>query len=76
MAVRFTRNRVIALLVIARPAGACPDCAVGRRARAQLWTDDFGPNLLLALAPFLIIGAVSVWANRIGRAAEPPAVRK
>ena len=67
---------LLALLVAARTAGACPDCAVGRQARAQLWTDDFGLNLLLALAPFLIIGAVSVGANRIGRAAEPPAVRK
>jgi hypothetical protein len=61
--------------MVARSAGACPDCAVGREARAQLWTDDFGPNLLLALIPFLFIGAVSVWANRIGRA-TPRAVRK
>ena len=62
--------------MVAGPAGACPDCTVGREARAQLWSDGFGLNLLLALVPFLVIGAVSLWANRIGRAAEPPAVRK
>ena len=54
-------------LTVARPAGACPDCAVGRQARAQLWTDGFSQNLLLALAPFLVIGALSVGANRIGK---------
>jgi hypothetical protein len=40
---------------------------VGRQARAQLWTDDFSQNLLLALAPFLVIGALSVRVNRIGK---------
>ena len=67
-----TATALVTLLIAARSAGACPDCAVGRQARAQLWTDDFGLNLVLALVPFLIIGAVSLWANRIGRAADPP----
>ena len=57
---------LLASLALAAPVGACPDCAVGRQARAQVWTDDFGANMFVALAPFLIIGAVSVWVNRIG----------
>jgi hypothetical protein len=57
-----------ASLAFARPVGACPSCAEGREAWAQVWTHDFGLNLFLALVPFIIIGAVSAWASRIGHA--------
>ncbi|HEU4410248.1 MAG TPA: hypothetical protein VFS43_33640 [Polyangiaceae bacterium] len=63
---------IAAALAFARPALACPDCAPGREARAQAWQDDFGFNLSVALLPFVLIGAVSAWANGIG---QPPALR-
>jgi len=46
-------------------ASACPDCAVGRIARSLVWEQAFGPNLLAALAPFVVIIGVSIWAERI-----------
>lgn len=61
---------LVASVGAACPAEACPDCATGREARAQVWGDDFGVDLLLGLAPFLIIGAISAWANRIGQSHE------
>src|SRR4051794_7678425 len=39
-------------------AAACPNCAIGRQARSQVWNDDFGTNLLAALLPFAVIGSV------------------
>ena len=45
---------------------ACPSCAVGVEARARVWSEDFERNLLLALTPFLIPLAVSIWASRLG----------
>jgi hypothetical protein len=63
---------LLASLAFAWPVRACPKCAAGRDARAQIWTDDFGINLFLALVPFLIVGAVSARANRIGKAEMPP----
>ena len=38
-------------------AGACPSCPLGRQARAEVWSQSFGLYLLIALLPFLIIGA-------------------
>jgi hypothetical protein len=51
-------------------ARACPDCVVGAAARAQVWRDDFAFNLAVALIPFVFVGAVSAWADRIGRASN------
>jgi hypothetical protein len=54
------------------PAEACPKCAPGVEARRQVWTEDFGRNLAVALLPFVIIGAICVRVERIGR---PPRER-
>jgi hypothetical protein len=48
-------------------ARACPDCTLGRVARAQVWSHDFLFNAAVSLTPFLLVVAVSVWADRIGR---------
>lgn len=57
------------LTLQAAVARACPDCAVGRAARRRVWLDDFALNLAVALLPFLVVAAVSLWADRIGRSA-------
>jgi hypothetical protein len=72
---RLTTSRVsaawaipLALAVtVARPALACPSCAAGIEARAELWSRDFALHLLAALVPFLIVGLACVYAERIGR---------
>ena len=60
-------SAVASILTLASPAAACPDCAVGRQARSEVWNQDFGPNLLFALLPFLLIGVICLAAERIGR---------
>jgi hypothetical protein len=41
-------------------AHACPNCAAGVQARREVWGEDFAFHLLVALLPFLIIGAICV----------------
>lgn len=60
----------VATLTAAWTAWACPNCPVGRAARQQVCEDGLATNLLTALVPFLIVGMVSVWAERIGKAPE------
>jgi hypothetical protein len=48
----------------ASPTLACPDCLAGRMARQQVWSDDLVVNVLIALVPFIVIGAVSIWTQR------------
>lgn len=57
----------LAALTAAWTAFACPNCPVGRAARQQVCDDGLATNLVIALAPFLLVGMVSVWAERIGR---------
>ena len=57
----------LAAFTLTCAAAACPRCAEGIEARARVWTEGFASNLLLALAPFVLIGAGSAWANRIGK---------
>jgi hypothetical protein len=57
-----------AAFTAAGAAWACPNCPVGRAARQQVCDDGLATNLVIALVPFLLVGAVSVWAERIGRA--------
>ena len=64
-----------ATLLLATPAAACPNCAVGKQARSEVWNDDFGRNLFVALLPFLVIGAICVRAERIGRTRGPAVQR-
>ncbi|MCW5833617.1 MAG: hypothetical protein KIS78_14540 [Labilithrix sp.] len=59
-------------LLIASASSACPSCPVGRAARQDVFDQDFGTNLMIALFPFLVIGLVSRAAERIGR----PAARR
>lgn len=62
------------MLAISRSVAACPNCALGREARALVWTEDFLFNLLLVIVPFLLIGAVSALANRVGQSRDPVTV--
>jgi hypothetical protein len=50
----------------AETARACPDCEIGRIARAQVWS-DFSSNHAVALVPFVIVIVAAVWADGIGR---------
>ena len=43
---------------------ACPSCPVGQTARQQVFDQDFGSNLMIALVPFLLVGLVARWAER------------
>jgi hypothetical protein len=59
-------------LAIAPSAAACPDCALGRQMRSELWHDQFLYNFTLAALPFLLIGALCVCAEAIGRTRNAP----
>lgn len=58
----------LALFIRTSVAWSCPGCPAGRAAREQVYGDGFATNLAVALAPFIVIGVVSLWADRIGRA--------
>jgi hypothetical protein len=65
---------VLAAFAVLEPrpaAAACPSCATGRQARSEVWKDDFGANLLVAVFPFLVIGGICLRAETIGRPARP-----
>jgi hypothetical protein len=51
---------------------ACPNCEAGRQARSEVWSDDFGFNLSVTLLPFLVIGAICLHAESMGRKAKEP----
>jgi hypothetical protein len=46
----------------------CPNCPVSVQARARFFDDDFGFNLAALLLPFLIVGAVCLRIEALGRA--------
>lgn len=52
------------LLTQAPTARACPDCVIGRTARAQVWSDEWAFNLSAVLLPFAAVAAASFWAER------------
>jgi hypothetical protein len=56
-------------IMAAQPAYACPSCATGVQARAEVWDDEFEWNLFTALIPFLVIGAICLRAERVRRPA-------
>lgn len=71
-AVAMVRSAVAVLsvgatLFLATPAAACPNCAVGRQAKLEVWNDDLARNLFVAFLPFLVIGAICVRVECIGR---------
>jgi hypothetical protein len=59
-------------LALTTPAAACPDCAIGKQARSEVWGRDFGFNLFVALLPFVIIGAICARAEGVGRPRARP----
>lgn len=63
------RPQPLALLVpllVAGTALACPDCETARVVRASIQDDHFWTYLMMALVPFLLIGAVSALLYRVG----------
>lgn len=54
-----------ASVLVVDASSACPSCPIGRTARQRVIDDDFGTNLAIALAPFLLIGLAARRAERI-----------
>lgn len=48
-------------------ARACPDCDIGQVARAQFWSDNFATHLAVAVAPFAVVIAASLLAERMDK---------
>ena len=46
-------------------AFACPDCAVGRAARAQVLGPELLTNLAVAILPFAIVALVCLRVERL-----------
>jgi hypothetical protein len=63
---------IVAVIAGPRPASACPDCEVGRRARREVWHDGFAANLGAAMVPLLAIGGLCAGIE----AADRRAVRR
>jgi hypothetical protein len=51
-------------------AASCPNCALGRAARADALADLLSGPAALAVLPFVFIAAVSIWAERLGGSAR------
>lgn len=52
------------MLFLPLSAWGCPDCALGRQARAQVFGPDFGQQLLVAALPFACIVVISRFLER------------
>jgi hypothetical protein len=63
--VRCTATAVALFTMSTTPASACPDCSIGKVARAQFWSDRFAENLMITLAPFVVMVVAAVWAERV-----------
>jgi hypothetical protein len=76
--VRGACAALIALAALATPtrAEACPNCAVGIQARSEVWQQDFTYNLLVALAPLLLIVGVCARVEASGAVAARRASRR
>jgi hypothetical protein len=67
------RRTVAALLIAAAlacfapSARACPGCEAASLARSEIFADGFLRNLAVALLPFVIIGAVCLRVQNLGR---------
>ena len=48
-------------------ASACPSCASGRQARREVWTTDFGGNLLVTALPFIVLAAIGAAVDQRDR---------
>jgi len=58
---------LVAVLTCSAPALACPSCAPGLQARAEVWSDGFLRNLATAALPFVVVGAVCARLQKVGR---------
>jgi hypothetical protein len=69
---------LISLAALAAPtrAESCPNCAVGIQARSEIWQQDFTYNLLVALAPLLLIVGVCARIEASGAVAARRASRR
>jgi hypothetical protein len=56
-----------ALACFAPSARACPGCEAASLARSEIFGAGFFRNLAVALLPFVIIGAVCVRVQNLGR---------
>jgi hypothetical protein len=65
---RALSTMILALALFDMPAAvsACPNCPTARAARVEVFDQDFGHNLLMALAPFLVVGVVAASVHRSG----------
>ena len=59
-------------LTIAPEAAACPNCAVGKQARSEVWNGEFGFNLAVVALPFLLIGGLCLRVDSLGRRRPAP----
>lgn len=64
--VRLQPLALLGPLLVAGTALACPDCETARVVRASIQDDHFWTYLMMALVPFLLIGAVSALLYRVG----------
>lgn len=69
---RVAVTSLVFVIITAVPAAACPDCAEGRQARADVYGADFTRQLMILLVPFLLIGAVCSRVERIGKRSRAP----
>lgn len=58
---------LVMLLLAPQIASACPGCAAGVQARGEVWSQDFAKNLAFCTLPFLVIAALCVRVERLGR---------
>lgn len=55
----------------ASPALGCPECRVGRVARAAVFGESFVSQLCLLVLPLLLVGALAAALYRIGMPTRP-----
>ncbi|HYO54984.1 hypothetical protein [Archangium sp.] len=57
---------LLAILLVATVAFACPDCATSQVVKASVLGEGFWSHLVMLVVPFLLIGALSAFLYRIG----------
>jgi len=62
-------------LLVGTASLACPDCPTAQVVQASVLGEGFWTYLVMALVPFLLIGALSALLHRIGGEGEEPEVR-
>lgn len=56
---------VICLLTsLAGTSSACPSCPTSLTVRDQVFDQDFDRNLMVSLAPFLLVGWIARWFEK------------